>query len=62
MSWIKTSFLWMMHRSGWGTKENQERILQINILLESLTVSCLEVFYRCFAMRSILLLRNGNLK
>ncbi|WP_238917995.1 DUF4291 domain-containing protein [Clostridium sp. YIM B02555] len=31
MSWIKTSFLWMMHRSGWGTKEGQERILSIEI-------------------------------
>ena len=31
MSWIKPSFLWMMYRSGWGTKEGQERILAINI-------------------------------
>ncbi|MBS7531578.1 DUF4291 domain-containing protein [Hazenella sp. IB182353] len=29
MSWIKTNFLWMMYRSGWGTKENQEMILAI---------------------------------
>lgn len=29
MSWIKTSFLWMMYRSGWGTKTNQEVILAI---------------------------------
>eukprot|EP01125_Pyxidicula_operculata_P014988 TRINITY_DN5064_c0_g1_i2.p1 TRINITY_DN5064_c0_g1~~TRINITY_DN5064_c0_g1_i2.p1 ORF type:complete len:275 (-),score=17.57 TRINITY_DN5064_c0_g1_i2:614-1411(-) len=29
MSWIKTSFLWMMFRSGWGTKKNQERVLGI---------------------------------
>ncbi len=34
MTWIKTSFLWMMHRSGWGTKTNQERILQIDISVE----------------------------
>ncbi|OHD08184.1 MAG: hypothetical protein A2Y41_12375 [Spirochaetes bacterium GWB1_36_13] len=26
MSWIKTSFLWMMSRCGWGTKEGQEII------------------------------------
>lgn len=32
MTWIKPSFLWMMYRSGWGTKENQERILEIKIL------------------------------
>ena len=29
MSWIKPSFLWMMYRSGWGTKDNQEAILAI---------------------------------
>jgi hypothetical protein len=27
MTWIKPSFLWMMYRAGWGTKENQEHIL-----------------------------------
>jgi hypothetical protein len=31
MTWIKPSFLWMMYRAGWGTKENQERILAIDI-------------------------------
>lgn len=31
MTWIKPSFLWMMYRCGWGTKENQERILAIDI-------------------------------
>lgn len=29
MSWIKPSFLWMMYRSGWGTKERQEVVLAI---------------------------------
>ncbi|UBF29094.1 DUF4291 domain-containing protein [Kovacikia minuta CCNUW1] len=29
MSWIKPSFLWMMHRSGWGTKDRQEVVLAI---------------------------------
>ncbi|QSJ16733.1 DUF4291 domain-containing protein [Nostoc sp. UHCC 0702] len=29
MSWIKTNFLWMMYRSGWGTKTGQEVILAI---------------------------------
>lgn len=29
MTWIKPSFLWMMHRSGWATKPGQERILAI---------------------------------
>ena len=31
MSWIKPNFLWMMYRSGWGTKEGQEVILAITI-------------------------------
>lgn len=31
MSWIKTNFLWMMYRSGWASKENQERVLAIKI-------------------------------
>lgn len=31
MTWIKPSFLWMMYRSGWGTKTGQEHILAIKI-------------------------------
>ena len=31
MSWIKPNFLWMMYRSGWATKENQERILAVRL-------------------------------
>lgn len=31
MSWIKTNFLWMMFRSGWASKPNQERILAIKV-------------------------------
>jgi hypothetical protein len=31
MTWIKPSFLWMMHRSGWAAKSGQERILAIQI-------------------------------
>lgn len=29
MTWIKTNFLWMMFRSGWGSKHNQEHVLAI---------------------------------
>lgn len=29
MSWIKPGFLWMMYRSGWGTKEGQEVVLAV---------------------------------
>lgn len=31
MSWIKPNFLWMMYRSGWGTKPGQETTLAIRI-------------------------------
>ena len=31
MTWIKPSLLWLMERSGWGTKSNQERILAVRI-------------------------------
>lgn len=31
MTWVKPSFLWMMYRSGWGTKPGQERVLAIDI-------------------------------
>lgn len=31
MTWIKPSFLWMMYRSNWGTKKNQENILALDI-------------------------------
>jgi hypothetical protein len=31
MSWIKPNFLWMMYRSGWGTKPNQEVTLALRI-------------------------------
>ncbi len=33
MSWIKPGFLWMMHRAGWASKEQQERILAITLPL-----------------------------
>ena len=35
MTWIKPSFLWMMYRCGWGTKENQEHVLAIDIKREA---------------------------
>ena len=34
MTWIKPSFLWMMYRSGWATKKDQEFILAIDIYRE----------------------------
>ncbi|RYJ23069.1 hypothetical protein CU044_5575 [Streptomyces sp. L-9-10] len=31
MTWIKPSFLWMMYRCGWGTKEDQTTVLAVEI-------------------------------
>lgn len=31
MSWIKPNFLWMMYRSGWGTKPGQEIVLGLRL-------------------------------
>ena len=31
MSWIKPNFLWMMFRSGWGTKPDQETTLGLRL-------------------------------
>ena len=34
MSWIKPNFLWMMYRSGWGTKAGQEVTLAVHLRRE----------------------------
>ncbi|MGW3631330.1 DUF4291 family protein, partial [Streptomyces sp. NPDC005122] len=34
MTWIKPSFLWMMYRCGWGSKEGQETVLAVEITRE----------------------------
>lgn len=31
MTWIKPNFLWMMYRSGWGTKPDQEVVLGLRL-------------------------------
>ncbi|KAJ3433221.1 hypothetical protein M0813_08827 [Anaeramoeba flamelloides] len=31
MTWIKTEYLWMNHRSGWSTKKNQEITLALRV-------------------------------
>jgi hypothetical protein len=35
MSWIKPNFLWMMYRSGWGTKPDQEVTLAVRLKREA---------------------------
>ncbi|GIH93435.1 hypothetical protein Psi01_40650 [Planobispora siamensis] len=34
MTWIKPSFLWLMHRSNWAHKPGQERVLAVRITRE----------------------------
>jgi Domain of unknown function (DUF4291) len=34
MTWIKPNFLWMMYRSGWGTKAGQETTLAVHLRRE----------------------------
>lgn len=45
MTWIKPSFLWMMYRSGYATKPDQERILAVDLthegFLAALSLACL---------------------
>ncbi|MGW8526719.1 MULTISPECIES: DUF4291 domain-containing protein [Nocardiopsidaceae] len=31
MTWIKPSFLWLMHRSNWARKAGQERVLAVRV-------------------------------
>ncbi|MFE7766795.1 DUF4291 domain-containing protein [Streptomyces sp. NPDC057438] len=48
MTWIKPSFLWMMYRCGWGTKEGQETVLAVEMTREgfewALRRACLSHF------------------
>ncbi|WP_066947027.1 DUF4291 domain-containing protein [Streptomyces lushanensis] len=50
MTWIKPSFLWMMYRCGWGTKEGQETVLAVEITREgfewALAHACLSHYER----------------
>lgn len=49
MSWIKPNFLWMMFRSGWASKEGQERILAVTLkraFFEKLLVSAVTSGYQ----------------
>lgn len=52
MTWIKPSFLWMMYRCGWATKEGQQRVLSIQLsregFHEALRRSCWSHFHSDF--------------
>ena len=41
MSWIKPNFLWMMYRSGWGTKPGQEITLGLRLKRTYFDEACL---------------------
>ena len=44
MTWIKPSFAWVLYRSGYAKKHNQERILKIK--LSHQTVSGIDLFIK----------------
>ncbi|MEU5319419.1 DUF4291 domain-containing protein [Streptomyces sp. NPDC021056] len=50
MTWIKPSFLWMMYRCGWATKEGQETVLAVEITRDgfewALRHACLSAYVR----------------
>src|SRR5262249_24127230 len=50
MTWIKPSFLWLMHRSNWGQKGNQEHTLAVRITRtgweKALSLAVLTSFHR----------------
>ncbi|WP_327356883.1 DUF4291 domain-containing protein [Streptomyces sp. NBC_01304] len=50
MTWIKPSYLWMMYRCGWATKEGQQTVLAVEIAREgfdwALRNSCLSHYVR----------------
>ncbi|MFC9468426.1 DUF4291 domain-containing protein [Streptomyces coelicoflavus] len=50
MTWIKPSFMWMMYRSGWGAKEDQETVLAVEITRDgfdwALRNACLSSYVR----------------
>jgi hypothetical protein len=48
MSWIKPNFLWMMYRSGWGTKAGQEVILAIRIKRSAFDTLLAEAIHSSF--------------
>ncbi|MFJ9213142.1 DUF4291 family protein [Streptomyces sp. NPDC102264] len=50
LTWIKPSFLWMMHRCGWGTQEDRTSVLAVSIAQDgkesALAYACLSHYDR----------------
>jgi Domain of unknown function (DUF4291) len=49
MTWIKPNFLWMMYRSGWGTKENQEVTLAVRLRRDAIDEILRQAVHSAFA-------------
>ncbi|MDP9316405.1 MAG: DUF4291 domain-containing protein [Chloroflexota bacterium] len=49
MSWIKPNFLWMMYRSGWGTKDGQEVTLAVRLKRAAFDSMLEQAVYSSFA-------------
>ena len=49
MSWIKPNFLWMMFRSGWGTKSDQEVTLAVHLRREGFDAILAEAVHSGYA-------------
>ena len=49
MSWIKPNFLWMMFRSGWGTKPDQEVTLAVHLRREGFDAILAEAVHSGYA-------------
>jgi hypothetical protein len=50
MSWVKPNFLWMMYRSGWGTKPGQEATLAVRIRREAFDAILDEAVHSTFVL------------
>jgi hypothetical protein len=48
MSWIKPGFLWMMYRSGWASKPDQERVLAVRLRRSDFDLSLSEAVASSF--------------
>ncbi len=63
-TWLKPSFLWMMHYSGWANKQNQENVLAIKISIagfeEILKNAVLNKFYDSLPLLDIFRKKNPD--
>jgi hypothetical protein len=60
MSWVKPNFLWMMYRSGWGTKPNQEVTLAVRLRRAAFDESLAQAVHSTFVPRRTARPRRGG--